>query len=56
MASIPTPRQPAAIEADFRRRCTIRADAMRNFNFDIAWWANRRIDDLLDEYLRTVAR
>lgn len=53
---IPTPRAPALIEADFHRRCTIRADAITRCQFDIAWWASRRIDDLLDEYLRARAR
>ena len=53
---IPEPRKPAAIESDFRRTCRTRDTAIENMQFDIARWANRKIDTLLDEYLRAAPK
>lgn len=50
---IPTPRQPTAIEADFRRECGLRDAALTQLQYDVARRANQRIDVLLDEYLRS---
>lgn len=53
---IPAPRDPAEMRRDFRRRCDVRADAIARWNYDIARWAAQKIDEILDEYLRSVAK